>query len=78
MLAFITAVRNLVERVLASFPKSSIALATLAAALLSRFGFHVDATQVTSIASAVVLVISILSHYSKGSVEARKTAAPAK
>lgn len=77
MLAILTALRNFAEKILASFPKSSIALTTLAAALLSRFGFHVTADQLASIVAAVVLAISILTHHSTVAVGARKAAAEA-
>lgn len=75
LFTFIASIRNYIEAILAAFPKSSIALVTLAAALLSKFGFNVSVDQLTSIVSAVVLLISILTHHAQAAVAAREAEA---
>lgn len=77
---FLAAVKNYVEDILAQFPKTATALATVVATIVSYFGYHVSAGDVSAIAVAVVTIFSVLVNHSENAAELRalKAAAPKK
>jgi hypothetical protein len=80
LFAFLAAIKNYIEDILAQFPKTATALATAVASLVSYFGYKVSAGDVTAIAVAVVTIFSVLVNHSENAAELRalKAAKPAR
>lgn len=78
LFTFIAAVKNYVEEILAQFPLTSSALATVVATLVSKLGFAVSADQLTAIVVAVASIVGIIVHHSATAVALRKAEAAGK
>jgi hypothetical protein len=71
LFGLLATVKNYVEGILAQFPQSASALASVVATLISYLGFHVSAGQLAAIFVAVATLVSLLIHHSTTAVELR-------